>query len=152
MKLFLLTIFFIFLSITSNAEILKPTPLIDSNDVVSIQLKALQQNNIPYENAGIEQTWEFAHPANRQYTGPLENFILMMYSPSYSIMLEHQSHKIIQIEENDTVAFYFIELIDKSGSQYGFEWTLKKILTEGDYNNCWMTVSVSRPIEISKGT
>ena len=67
-------------------------------------------------------------------------------------MLEHQSHKIIQIKENDTVAFYFIELIDKSGNQYGFEWTLKKILTEGDYNNCWMTVSVSRPIEISKGT
>ena len=152
MKLFLLTIFFILYSLTSNAEILKPSPSINPNEVVSIQLQALQNNNTPYENAGIEQTWEFAHPSNRQYTGPLANFTLMMYSPSYSIMLEHQSHKIIPVEENDTLAFYFIELIDKTGNQFGFEWILKKVLIEGDYNNCWMTVSVSRPIEISKGT
>ena len=30
------------------------------------------KNNDPYLNAGIEQTWEFAHPSNRAYTGPLQ--------------------------------------------------------------------------------
>ena len=152
MRFFVLTIFIIIFSITSKAEILKPTPLFSAKEVISIQLKALENNNSPYENAGIEQTWEFAHPSNRQYTGPLEKFTLMMYSPSYAIKLEHQSHKIIFVEENDKVAFYFIELIDKTGNKFGFEWILNKVFIEGDYNDCWMTVSVSKPISISKGT
>jgi len=152
MRYFLLTIFFVIFSITSKAEILKPTPLLSPKEVIVIQLKALENNNTPYKNAGIEQTWEFAHPSNRQYTGPLENFTLMMYSPLYSIMLEHQSHKIILVEENYNIAFYFIELIDKTGNQFGFEWILKKVFIEGEYNNCWMTVIVSKPISISKGT
>ena len=152
MKLFFLTTFIIFFSITSKAEILKPSSLITPKEVISIQLTALQNNNYPYENAGIEQTWEFAHPSNRQYTGPLEKFTLMMYSSSYSIMLEHKSHKIILVEENDSMTFYFIELIDKAGNQFGFQWILEKVFLEGEYNNCWMTVSVSRPIPISKGT
>ena len=78
MKLFFLTTFIIFFSITSKAEILKPSSLITPKEVSSIQLIALQNNNSPYKNAGIQQTWEFAHPSNRQYTGPLEKFILMM--------------------------------------------------------------------------
>jgi len=152
MKLFLLTALIIFFSITSKAEILKPSPLITAEEVISIQLIALQNNNSPYENAGIEQTWEFAHPSNRQYTGPFENFILMMYSPSYVIMIDHKLHKIIFVEENENTAFYFIELTDKIGNKFGFEWMLKKVLIDGEYHNCWMTVSVSRPMPIAKST
>ena len=49
---------------------IKPDPSISAKDVISIQLKALQINNSPFEDAGIEQTWEFAHPNNRKFTGP----------------------------------------------------------------------------------
>ena len=75
---------------TVIAELFKPTPNLQPQEVVSIQLNALKDNNNPYENAGIEQTWEFAHPSNRIFTGPLKKFTTMMYSPSYFIMLEHK--------------------------------------------------------------
>ena len=60
-----------------NAELLKPSPLLKPNQVISIQLSALNNNDAPYKNFGIQQTWEFAHPKNRKFTGPLKNFTKM---------------------------------------------------------------------------
>lgn len=152
MRFILITIIFFLYIIPLKAELLKPNPSIKPEEVISIQLLALQNNSVPFNNAGITQTWEFAHPSNRQYTGPLEKFILMMYSPSYIIMLEHQFHKIITVSQEDDIAFFFIELTDKLGNKFGFQWTLEKVLTEGDYINCWMTVGVSQPIPLARST
>ena len=137
---------------TSNAELLKPEPSIKPSEVISIQLTALQTNSTPFENAGIAQTWEFAHPNNREYTGPLKNFTKMMYSSSYQIMLDHQSHNITLVDEEEDMAFFFIELTDRIGNEYGFQWTLQKVLTDGQFYNCWMTIGVSRPISLAQST
>ena len=152
MRFILITIIFFLYIIPLKAELLKPNPSIKPEEVISIQLLALQNNSVPFNNAGIIQTWEFAHPSNRQYTGPLEKFILMMNSPSYIIMLEHQFHNIIPVSQEDDIAFFFIELTDKPGNKFGFQWTLQKVLTEGNYKNCWMTVGVSQPIPLAKST
>ena len=70
-----ITITFIILFTTSVfAEIIKPKPDIKPEEVISIQLSSLMKNDDPYKNAGIEQTWEFAHPSNRAYTGPIQKF------------------------------------------------------------------------------
>ena len=66
MRKILLFLLFLSLSFNLNAEMIKPDPSIGPKDVISIQLKALKVNNIPYEDAGIEQTWEFAHPNNKK--------------------------------------------------------------------------------------
>ena len=93
----LIILFAIFTSDVAFAELLKPNPALKPIEVISIQLNALKDNNNPYLNAGVAQTWEFAHPSNRMYTGPLENFIKMMYAPSYIIMLNHSDHNIIYV-------------------------------------------------------
>ena len=144
---------FVFLfSFNLYAELKKPNTLIDPKEVIKIQLSALQNNNIPFEDAGIAQTWEFAHPSNRMFTGPIKRFTKMMYSPSYSIMLNHQNHEITEVKIDDVIAFFIIELTDVSGNLYGFQWILEKVLDDGIYKNCWMTSSVSQPIPISKST
>ena len=75
-------IFLILLPTSLFAELKIPTPDIKPEDVVKIQLSSLMNNNEPYVNAGIEQTWEFAHPSNRAFTGPIQRFTQMMYAPS----------------------------------------------------------------------
>ena len=152
MRFIFSTILFCLLFTSLKADLLKPNSSIEPEDVISIQLSALQKNNIPYDNAGIAQTWEFAHPFNREYTGPLKNFTSMMYSKSYVIMLDHDYHKILLVSKDENQAFYFIELTDKFGNEFGFQWTLQKVITEGDYKNCWMTVGVSPPIHLAKST
>ena len=72
---FVLIFFSLFSFQESSAELLKPNNELKPFDVVKIQLSALKNNNKPYKNAGIEQTWEFAHPSNKKFTGPVSRFI-----------------------------------------------------------------------------
>ena len=98
MKILIKFIFFIFIFPSiSNADLVKPNANLKPFDVLMIQLNSLKNNNIPYKDAGIDQTWEFAHPNNKLFTGPLSNFTNMMYSESYFKMLNHQEHKIIKV-------------------------------------------------------
>ena len=152
MQKILYIIFFFLISLDINAEMIKPDPTISAKDVISIQLKALQINNSPFEDAGIEQTWEFAHPNNRKFTGPLNNFIRMIKNPSYSMMIDHMDHKIIPVEEKETTSYYFVELTDVNGKKYGFEWTVEKVSENGEFKDCWMTVGVSRPMPLSQAS
>ena len=74
MKIFIKSIFlFFFAASISNADLIRPEPSLKPLDVVLIQLNSLKNNNIPYKDAGIKQTWEFAHPNNKKITGPLKN-------------------------------------------------------------------------------
>ena len=152
MQKFLYVVLFVLISLNLNADMIKPDPSISAKDVISIQLKALQINNSPFEDAGIEQTWEFAHPNNRKYTGPLNNFIRMLKNPSYSMMLDHLEHNIIPVEEEETVSYYFVELTDINGKKYGFEWTVEKVIENGKYKDCWMTIGVSTPMPLSQAS
>ena len=135
-----------------HAEVIKPSVNIAPNQVIKIQLDGLMKNDEPSKDIGIIQTWEFAHPNNREYTGPLKNFTKMMYSSSYQIMLDHQSHNITLVAEEEDMAFFFIELTDRFGNEYGFQWTLQKVLTDGQFYDCWMTIGVSRPISLAQST
>ena len=144
------TIAFIILFSTSLlAEIKKPTPDIKPKDVIKIQLSSLMKNNEPYLNAGIEQTWEFAHPSNRVFTGPIKRFTQMMYTPSYAVMLDHKKHDIIEVKIDKYIAYFFIELTSIDEKIFGFKWTLEKVGEEGVYKNCWMTIAVSTPMPLS---
>ena len=147
---FISTITFIILFSTSVlAELLKPTPEINPEEVVKIQLSSLMNNNEPYLNAGIEQTWEFAHPSNRAFTGPIQRFTQMMYAPSYAVLLNHKKHDIIEVKLDKNIAFFFIELTSIDGKMFGFKWTLEKVKEEGGFKDCWMTTAVSTPMPLS---
>ena len=81
-------IFFISISV-SNAELIKPNSKISPSEVVKIQLLGLQKNNEKFKDSGIEQTWNFAHPNNKQATGPLDRFKKMIKGNNYQMMINH---------------------------------------------------------------
>ena len=144
--------FFIIISTAniSYSELLKPQADLLPEEVISIQLTALQNNNYPYINFGIEQTWELAHPSNRQYAGSLSNFIKMMYSDSYFIMINHKKHNINLVKQEVNISFFLVELVDKTGNKFKLQWIVEKVLLDGEFKNCWMTISVSQPVLIAQ--
>ena len=146
MRIIFFIIFFLSFDLAAD-ELLKPSYLLKPDQVIAIQLTALKNNDNPYQNYGIEQTWEFAHPKNRIFTGPLKKFIRMMNTASYSVILNHRKHSINTILVNDNIALFYVEIVDSNGINLAFEWVVEKVLTEGIYKNCWMTVSVSTPIK-----
>ena len=83
------------------ADLLKPSSKLKPIDVLTIQLNSLKRNDTPYKDAGIEQTWEFAHPVNKLTTGPLERFKKMIYSKNYEILLNHENFKITVLNKTE---------------------------------------------------
>ena len=150
LKIFLFFIFFNFIILSnSHSDVLKPNINISPKEVVKIQLNALMKNDSPYKDRGILQTWEFAHPSNRAFTGPIQRFTQMMYAPSYAVMLDHKKHDILEVKLENNAAYFFIELTSAEGMMFGFKWTLEKVIEEGVFKDCWMTTAVSTPMPLS---
>ena len=146
----LFSIIFIFFSIckTSFADVTKPNSKIEANQVIKIQLSALMKNDTPYKDFGIVQTWEFAHPNNQRYTGPLDKFKSMLKGASYSMLLNHKEHKVDQIYLTKEVAMYEVTIMDEEKKYYKFQWKVEKYKSSGPLKDCWLTTSVSQPLNM----
>ena len=148
-KFFLKLILFLLIFLKpSLADIIKPNSSIDPSQVIKIQLTALMKNDYPYKDRGISQTWEFAHPNNQKSTGPIERFKNMMKTDSYSMLLNHSSHEIMEVYLSKEVATYEVIVLDKEKKYYKFKWQVEKYKGESALNDCWLTTAVSQPISM----
>ena len=148
--LFKLILSFFLLTNTSVADLIKPNSNLKPFDVLMIQLNTLKNNNNPYKDAGIEQTWEFAHPNNKAATGPLKRFKEMIYSDSYKILISHENNKITILKEESNKFVYKVYVLSKDKKKYFYIWEIEKVEKEGKFKNCWMTTGVSDPIYVGE--
>ena len=128
-----------------SPNLTKPNISLKPFDVISIQLDSLQRNNIPFNDAGIEQVWEFAHPSNKKITGPLEKFKKMIYSDSYKILISHVNNETIVLKETQKKFVYKVFVLSEDKKKYYYIWQIEKVSVEGKLKNCWMTTQVSGP-------
>ena len=140
-------VFLILISI-SKAEILKPNSNIKPSEVVKIQLVGLQKNNDGFEDSGIEQTWNFAHPNNKKATGPLDKFKRMIKSNSYQMMINHISHTITEIRGGDNWVQFEVIILDNKKIYHKFNWQVEKYTEDGPLKDCWLTTMVSSPVSL----
>ena len=147
-NLFIIIILSIFIFTKANAELIKPSSNIEPYKVVKIQLSSLMKNNYPNKDSGIEQTWEFAHPNNQKYTGPLEKFKIMLKGESYKMLLNHLDHKIVAVQVGNGFADYEVTVLDVEKKYYKFNWRVEKYQLDGSLKNCWLTTMVSQPIPL----
>ena len=139
-------LFILFISISiSKAEILKPNSNIKPSEVVKIQLLGLQKNNDVFEDSGIVQTWNFAHPNNKKATGPLDKFKKMIKGNNYQMMINHINHTITKIRGGDNWVQFEVTILDKNKIYYKFNWQVEKYKEDGPLKDCWLTTMVSSP-------
>ena len=142
----------VFLSISFSSsfaqELIKPNNGIEPIQVVKIQLRGLKNNDSPYKDKGIEQTWEFAHPSNKKFTGPLEKFKSMLKGDGYSMLLNHQEHKIKENYISNDVAVFEVIILNNEKEYFKFKWQVEKYKKDGPLKDCWLTTAVSSPVSI----
>ena len=143
-------IIFFLLTNISFADLIKPNSKLEPIEVLKIQLNSLKNNDIPYKDAGIEQAWEFSHPTNKAFTGPLERFKQMIYSDSYKILISHQNNETIILKESVNKFVYKVYVLSKDKKNYYYIWQIEKVEREGGLKNCWMTTGVSNPIYLGE--
>ena len=144
---------FVTLSWLSSAvqadDMVSPSPDIEPRDVIAIQLNGLQYNEFPEADSGIRQTWAFAHPRNRAVTGPLPRFTMMLKGPAFAMMLNHASHEIMLKKSGEKWRQFDVLMAAANGDIMQFVWIVEQV-TEGRYEDCWMTVAVSAPRRIGQ--
>ena len=132
----------------SKAELINPNSSIKPAEVVKIQLTGLKNNDKEFQDSGIQQTWNFAHPNNKKVTGPLDNFKRMIKGDSYQMMINHLSHTITKLGESENWAQFEVIILDKDKIYHKFNWQVEKYTIDGDLKDCWLTTMVSNPIPL----
>ena len=136
----------------AKSEIVKPNTEIKPDQVIKIQLESLMKNDTPFKDTGIKQTWEFAHPSNQKFTGPLSRFKDMIKGESYKMLLNHISHEIIEIRNDDKEALYEVTVLSAEKKYFKFRWQVEKFLDKGPLKDCWLTTVVSQPMPLGSST
>ena len=145
---FKIVLFYFFSTVALKAELINPSSLIKPKEVVRIQLTGLMNNDNQFQDSGIEQTWNFAHPNNKKNTGPLPNFKIMIKGRSYQMLLNHLSHTITELGSSDKWAQFEVIILDKDKIYHKFNWQVEKYTQEGPLKDCWLTTMVSSPVSL----
>jgi hypothetical protein len=120
-----------------------PDPKYSAADVVGIVLRALQHNDDPAPDHGIAITFAFASPANRESTGPLSRFTLLVKNPEYRTMIGARGAHRDPIDVLGVRARQRVTVVGAGGETRVFIFLLSK-QQGGPYNGCWMTDAVIR--------
>lgn len=118
-----------------------PDPSRGPAAVVDVQLEALATNDSPVENAGIKTAYNFASPANRRATGPLERFVRMVEGPRYAPMIDHVEAVTGPLEREGDRATRRVTLTGPRGRTVTYRFGLSRH-SGNDLDGCWLTDSV----------
>ena len=124
-----------------GAELPQPSPELKPGDIVKIVVEALAKNDQPYANAGIETTFNFASPANKAFTGPLERFVRLVKGPVFGRMVDHRDSTLSEVVRDGDRAIRLVQIVDADNRTvyYAFRLGLQR---EGEYAGMWLTEAV----------
>ena len=143
--IYFLAIMFI---VTAKADIVKPNSRIEPYQVIKIQLRGLMNNDDPSTDYGIKQTWEFAHPSNKKYTGPINKFTKMIKGEGYRMLLNHTESEVVEVFKSNNQYGFDVTILALDKNYYRFQWVVEKYYEDGPLKDCWLTTSVSNPISL----
>jgi len=134
----------VFATIAYAAEQLGPDPALSPEEVVEIQLDALQRNDTPTLDAGIRQVWLFAHPDNKRATGPLPRFNRMLKGAPFRPLIGHTAHDIERLGTTDEQVVFKVTVQTPEGTVLEYFWEVGRVIS-GPAEGSWMTTSVLQP-------
>lgn len=130
---------------------LEPSFYLSREDALEVQLKALQNNNFPTLDHGIEVLYRFAgfNPFERSRffgvsldLGQFERFRRIFYTPCYAPLLTHSSHLLLSSLEVSEGVWKARVLVQKqyykSTDEHVYEFTMAQRLG-GKYDGVWFT-------------
>jgi hypothetical protein len=120
-----------------------PSPDLTPEEVVKIQLDALQNNDLMGDNAGIRAAWNFASPSNRIMIGTIEQFIGLVKNPLYSPMIGFERAEVGRAIIHEREAQVAARLYRGKRGLAAYVFVLSR-QQDVPYRNCWMTDSAFR--------
>lgn len=122
---------------------MRPNPNLSPEQVIKIQLDALQNNDLCPNNNGVRVAFRFASPANQVAMGPIERFIHVVKQPDYCAMIGFECAKLDPMEIVGHRARQNVTLFRGGRMVALYRFVLSK-QCEKPFMDCWMTDAVHR--------
>ena len=116
-----------------------PSPELDFEEVVNIQLTALANDNEEHE--GIAVAYKFAAPSNKKLVGPLERFIVLFENPLYAPMLDPLETEFLSSVQREDMAYQVVRIRSRASVDFYYIFVLER-QKSGELAGCWMTAAV----------
>ena len=123
----------------SRLQAIGPNPELSPQDVVRIQMIALEYNN--ESNSGIEIAYRFASPKNKASVGSLRRYARMLYTEAYRPLLNPKETLYDAAEVSNDRASVRVYLTSESNYQIVYRFFLSN-QDSGSCKGCWLTDGV----------
>jgi hypothetical protein len=120
-----------------------PSPSLSPSQVVQTVMESMHRNNDPSPDAGIKTAFNFASPANKRQTGPVDRFVQMVRDPMYKPMLDSQAIEYGPLTIEGDAAQQLVTVVDADSRVASYVFSLSR-QGNGRYAGCWMTDGVVR--------
>ena len=127
------------------------TDLKSSEDVL-VQILDIYKNYSSNPEQALDIIWDFAHPDNKEITGPKENFEKMLLSEPYNAILDLKEYSFTKTVATENNEHYEIKILAKNNSYFEVIWVFQyDDCSVGSKNQCWLTIAVTAPSYYESG-
>jgi hypothetical protein len=122
-----------------------PDPSLLAQDVVRLQLDALQNNDLMPDNDGIRIAYRFASPKNREALGTIDDFIAIVKNALYEPLIGFEKAELgtVRSSFSGDQATQQVWLYRGGRSRGVFRWVLSR-QGDGEHAGCWLVDAVIR--------
>ena len=148
LKFFIISLLFITCNqsepATKSIEIREPEEIL-------VEIMESYQNFSKDPDKSVEIIWNNAHKDNKEVTGPIDRFKLMLTSEPYNSIIDLTDYSYEIIPEDGETIHYEIKISNNKNEYFIVTWVFVFDECELSSGMCWQTIGVSPPMYFDSG-
>jgi hypothetical protein len=148
LKFFIISLLFITCNqsepATKSIEIREPEEIL-------VEIMESYQNFSKDPDKSVEIIWNNAHQDNKEVTGPIDRFKLMITSEPYNSIIDLTDYSYEIIQEDGETIHYEIKILNNKNEYFIVTWVFVFDECELSGGMCWQTIGVSAPMYFDSG-
>jgi hypothetical protein len=148
LKFFIICLLFI--SCNQSEPEVKSVEIREPEEIL-VEIMESYQNFSLDPDKSVEIIWNNAHKDNKEVTGPIERFKLMLTSDPYNSIIDLTDYSYETIQKDSETVHYEIKILNNKNEYFIVTWVFVLDECELSSGMCWQTIGVSPPAYFDSG-
>ena len=148
LKFFIICLLFI--SCNQSEPEVKSVEIREPEEIL-VEIMESYQNFSKNPDKSVEIIWNNAHKDNKEVTGPIDRFKLMITSEPYNSIIDLTDYSYEIIQEDGETIHYEIKILNNKNEYFIVTWVFVFDECELSGGMCWQTIGVSAPMYFDSG-
>ena len=148
LKFFIICLLFI--SCNQSEPEIKSVEIREPEEIL-VEIMESYQNFSKDPDKSVEIIWNNAHQDNKEVTGPIDRFKLMITSEPYNSIIDLTDYSYEIIQEDGETIHYEIKILNNKNEYFIVTWVFVFDECELSGGMCWQTIGVSAPMYFDSG-